>query len=135
MEMKDIIIMIATLSIVSIGAGLLITSFDVTYHNSANMTNFTRTFDKLAEITPLYTNLSNDSMAGAALDESVGFYAFSKKMWGAVKLLWQTPAYMQALLSDFLGMYGLDWVVGPLMIIISVTILFLLIWFFWRYRG
>jgi hypothetical protein len=135
MEMKDIIIMIVMLAIVSMGAGLLISSFDSTYGNTANMSNFSTTFDKLASITPIYENISNQSMAGASLDESVGFYAFSKGIWGAVKLIWLTPSLIKAILTDFLTIYGLGWIVGPLMVVIGTIIMFLLIWFFWRYRG
>lgn len=134
MELKDLLLMFVVISICVGGYMAVMTSFNDKYDVSLNSTDFNNTFDQLSEIEGIYGEIGGTTLENATVDEEVGFFSFSKKIWSGTKLLIKTPPLLNAIMYDYLDRYGLGWVATPLYVLISIMVGMLLIYFFWRFR-
>ena len=135
MEMNDFIIMIILLSMVSVGTGYIVGSFNTVYGGAANISKFNNTFNQFNEGMSFYNSTRDTALTSGSLDESVGLVSFSKNIFAAIKNLINAPMIIYNMISDTMVSFGLGWIMTPLLILMSVTLLFMIIYFVYRWRG
>lgn len=134
MDLKDLLIVFIVVGLVCTSFVFILGGFGNVYGQTANISRFNTTFNKVNDMTGFVNDFSNTSMGTGGIDESSGFTFFSKKIWQAMKSITQVPAFFNAILNDSLGYYNLGWVVPYLYLILIVVVIFSLIYFFWGQR-
>lgn len=135
MEIKDIAIGLIVIGLSCLSIILLITGFNNQYNNDElNITKLNTILSYSNETNQIISDMQDNSLGTGNIDEQIGFYSFSKKIWQGIKNIIKTPKILYNILYYSLEDYNLGWVVSYLILIFLSLLIFLLIYFFWRYR-